>query len=209
MPTVETITSFYDGYLSHLDKFNERHRFVFNTFDTMGLKGKSVLDIGCGTGITSRHLADKAKEVVAVDLSSVLIEHALLFNSRPNIRYFVSDITEWKWSSKFDVICMVDILEHIPEERITALMNSVKNLCHDGTEIYLNIPTGDILRYLHGNRPELLQIVDIPHDDVLELFKMIGYLPAYYKLYWQQYVEYIFRTETYMTTTFDSIFKKE
>jgi SAM-dependent methyltransferase len=209
MPTTETIKNFYDGYLSHLTKCNERHQFLFNTFDTFSLKGKSVLDIGCGTGITTNHLARRSESVVGVDLSPVLIEYALQFNARPNIRYFVSDIIDWNWPTRFDIICMVDVLEHIPEDRLGALFYSIKNLSHERTEIYVNIPTGDVLRYLHKNRPALPQIVDVPHDDVLELFKTIGYLPAYYKLYWQQYVEYIFRSEGYMTTTFDSIFKKE
>ncbi len=207
MPTTEAIREFYDGYLSKLDKPNTRHQFICNTFDTIIMKDASVLDIGCGTGITSKHLAGRAKFVVGIDLSPILIEHALRFNSRPNLQYFVADITEWTWPSKFDFISMVDVFEHIPIDRLESLMDTIRRLSHDRTEIYVNIPTGDVLRYLEKNRPEIMQIVDVPHDDVVERFRGIGFMPAYFKLYWSQYVEYLFRTESSIMEIFNTIFK--
>ena len=207
MPTVEKIKSFYDGYLDKLYKPTIRHQFILNSFDTMTLQGRTVLDIGCGTGITTKHLAGRARSVVGVDLSSVLIEYATLNNSAPNIQYFASDILEWTWPTRFDFISMVDVLEHIPEDRLGALFYTIKNLSHERTEIYVNIPTGDVLRYLNDNFPDILQVVDVPHDDVIELFNRIGFIPSYYRMYWNQYVEYLFSTSNSMAVTFDTIFQ--
>ena len=207
MPTTSEIKAFYDNYIDNLDKFTTRHEAVLHTFDIMVSKEFNVLDIGCGTGITTKHLAGLAKSVIGVDLSPVLIEHAIKNNSKPNSQYFAADIVEWDWPSKFDFISMVDVFEHIPLERIPTFMNTLKKFSYDNTQIYLNIPTGDVIRYLKKNYPESLQIVDVPHDDVLDCFKTIDFYPTYFKVYWVQYVEYIFETEVSINKRFDEIFQ--
>ncbi|EHZ4885423.1 class I SAM-dependent methyltransferase [Campylobacter lari] len=45
------------------------------TFAKLGsLQGKSVVDIGCGSGVWTLHLAQKAKSVLGVDSSSTMLE---------------------------------------------------------------------------------------------------------------------------------------
>ncbi|EAI5629521.1 class I SAM-dependent methyltransferase [Campylobacter lari] len=45
------------------------------TFVKLGsLQGKSVVDIGCGSGVWTLHLAQKAKSVLGVDSSSAMLE---------------------------------------------------------------------------------------------------------------------------------------
>ncbi|EDP6837070.1 class I SAM-dependent methyltransferase [Campylobacter lari] len=45
------------------------------TFAKLGsLQGKSVIDIGCGSGVWTLHLAQKAKSVLGVDSSSTMLE---------------------------------------------------------------------------------------------------------------------------------------
>lgn len=45
------------------------------TFAKLGsLQGKSVVDIGCGSGVWTLHLAQKAKSVLGVDSSSAMLE---------------------------------------------------------------------------------------------------------------------------------------
>ncbi|MCV3482919.1 class I SAM-dependent methyltransferase [Campylobacter sp. CNRCH_2014_0184h] len=45
------------------------------TFAKLGsLQGKSVVDIGCGSGVWTLHLAQKAKSILGVDSSSAMLE---------------------------------------------------------------------------------------------------------------------------------------
>ncbi|EAI7261474.1 class I SAM-dependent methyltransferase [Campylobacter lari] len=45
------------------------------TFAKLGsLQGKSVVDIGCGSGVWTLHLAQKAKSVLGIDSSSAMLE---------------------------------------------------------------------------------------------------------------------------------------
>ncbi len=48
-----------------------------------------VVDLGCGTGISTRYWADKAVEVIGVDPSADMLREAEVQKSAPNIRYQV------------------------------------------------------------------------------------------------------------------------
>ncbi|MFH0753105.1 MAG: class I SAM-dependent methyltransferase [Candidatus Omnitrophota bacterium] len=209
MPTVEEVKKFYDGFLDKVIEPNNRHREILQTLDTVNHNGMNVLDIGCGTGITSRHLAKRAKRVIAVDLSEVLIDYAIHETTKENISYFVADITEGFFSEKFDFIVMADVLEHIIPERLRDLFSAISKMSHESTRIYLNIPSGEVIRYLRGNYPESLQIVDEDYDidQILMMFKETGFVPYYFRLYWSQYVEYLFCTEAALNKQFGIAFQ--
>ncbi|EAJ6187778.1 class I SAM-dependent methyltransferase [Campylobacter lari] len=59
----------YARYSSNLNEIQKA------TFAKLGsLQGKIVVDIGCGSGVWTLHLAQKAKSVLGVDSSSVMLE---------------------------------------------------------------------------------------------------------------------------------------
>jgi len=91
-------------------------QFMRSEVETSG--ASRILDIGCGLGWSSYTLA-RAKgveSVVAVDLSSELIENAKRLFGHPNIQFEQMDVTsnEKPISGKFDAIVMLDVYEHIP-----------------------------------------------------------------------------------------------
>lgn len=53
-----------------------------------------LLDVCCGNGMISHHLAKYCKAVIGVDISSEQISLAKQFNSAENISYFVADATK-------------------------------------------------------------------------------------------------------------------
>src|SRR5438270_13818829 len=56
--------------------------------------GMSVLEVGCGTGYFTRELARSGADVVAIDVSSELLEIARSNCSRPNVRYDIENAYE-------------------------------------------------------------------------------------------------------------------
>ena len=83
------------------------------------LKGKRILDIGCGGGILSESLALEGATVVGIDLAEAGLEVAKLhlLESELDIDYqFISaeDLTESETES-FDIITCVEMLEHVPD----------------------------------------------------------------------------------------------
>jgi len=89
-------------------------------------KGSSILVVGCGTGREIYGLKKLGfKHIVGVDTSPDMIREAKKI--LPKVKFYCSDINEFKINKKFDVIIYFNnILEQIPsrKQRITAIAKS-------------------------------------------------------------------------------------
>jgi SAM-dependent methyltransferase len=76
-------------------------------------KGKSILEIGCGTGIFSRYFAETGATVTAMDISPDLIEEAKK-EQTSSIKYLVGDAEHLPFpDASFDVVAGSSILHHL------------------------------------------------------------------------------------------------
>jgi len=95
--TTKIIRNYYNKFLSHLkyDHIRENPRHIKIKKDLSGIikKDMRVLDLGCGTGITTRYIAELGAKVIGVDLSPKLIEFAKVNSVHENAEYRVGDIT--------------------------------------------------------------------------------------------------------------------
>jgi ubiquinone/menaquinone biosynthesis C-methylase UbiE len=98
-----------------------------------------VLEVGCGTGALARQMAERAKHVTALDLSSEMIRVAKLQSAQlPNIDYQVADVVECDLPAEhFDCIATVATLHHLPLRN--ALLKLRKALKPGGTLIVLDL----------------------------------------------------------------------
>ena len=80
------------------------------------LKQKSkVIDLGCGAGFLTNALAAVGHEVTGVDLSKGSLEMA---RKNSPVTYIEADVTEVPLPSEsFDVVCAMDLLEHVPDPK--------------------------------------------------------------------------------------------
>ena len=213
MTTIGQVADYYDSRLEKMKEVNNRHSSVFFAFKKLPYENCNVLDVGCGTGITSKYLAERAKSVTAIDVSPRLIQYAREFNSRPNLQYMVEDIAAYDWrewqGDKFDFIFMVDVLEHILPVKLMDAIDNIKRLSHETTTIYLNIPNAELLKYMRLNCPERLQIVDEPYTifEILNLFRHINFVPSYLSSYSTEYTEYLFCTKETQERNFAKLFE--
>lgn len=115
-PTASTSTG--DGYL---DWRTESLARSWSQFDDATVRGKDVLDFGCGAGSLSLFLAGKgAKRVVGVDLTEALIELARKQAcDRPppascEVEFIVGQSAGLPVrDASFDTLCAFDCVEHI------------------------------------------------------------------------------------------------
>ena len=85
-----------------------------------GIKGKKVIDVGCGGGILAESMALRGANVLGIDMGaaplSVAELHALE-SGVDNVKYqkiTVEEIAE-KQAGKYDVVTCMEMLEHVPD----------------------------------------------------------------------------------------------
>ncbi|KYC39651.1 methyltransferase type 11 [Scytonema hofmannii PCC 7110] len=99
------------------DHNNHYHRFLLKQLPN---RCQTVLDVGCGTGEFSRLLANRADQVIAIDLSPNMIEVAKERSSQfSNIDFQVADVLKCQFpAEKFDAIVAIATLHHLPVESL-------------------------------------------------------------------------------------------
>lgn len=80
---------------------------------------KTVLDIGCGAGILTNALAKEGHTVFGIDLSAKSLEIAEQYDQTKKVTYQVANAYSLPYPDKsFDVVCAMDVLEHVEEPRL-------------------------------------------------------------------------------------------
>lgn len=215
------ITQFYDSFSSHLAQEvtsggdNPRHQMIHEKLVRYCTPGGTALDLGCGIGITAYYMANiQGMNVTAVDISPENIRFAKENRAHQNIEYLCGDAAALSFGRTFDLICLCDILEHIPSQRVAAFLATVAAHSHDHTIIYLNVPDGRFQAHMRRFHPEALQIVDevIDLKEILAMFYSLGFslleihsrgldVPA-------QYNEYIFVGNAYLEALYIAALKR-
>lgn len=78
--------------------------------------GARVLDVGCGAGFLSNHLAREGFEVTGIDASQASIDVALRHDTTRRARYLLGDALCLPFAdAAFDVVCAMDFLEHVED----------------------------------------------------------------------------------------------
>jgi 2-polyprenyl-6-hydroxyphenyl methylase/3-demethylubiquinone-9 3-methyltransferase len=106
------------GRLFSLQKINPL-RFGYFSAVAGELKGKRVLDVGCGGGILSESFARAGADVTGIDLSPAAIETAKKHaaESGLGIEYHLASPSEFlkRKPRKFDIIVCAEVLEHVDD----------------------------------------------------------------------------------------------
>jgi 2-polyprenyl-6-hydroxyphenyl methylase/3-demethylubiquinone-9 3-methyltransferase len=91
--------------------------------DLAGLKGKAVLDVGCGGGILAESMAALGARVKGIDLSDNALKVALLhlFESRLDVSYEEISAEELalREAGQYDALTCMEMLEHVPDPAST------------------------------------------------------------------------------------------
>lgn len=90
-----------------------------------------ILDIGCGTGF----YADILKRLGVINYTGIDITDTLfpkLCEQFPDYEFIKKDITTEKIDGKYDLIIMIEVLEHIVnDDKLSSATNTIKNLLTD------------------------------------------------------------------------------
>jgi 2-polyprenyl-6-hydroxyphenyl methylase / 3-demethylubiquinone-9 3-methyltransferase len=84
------------------------------------LKGKRVLDVGCGGGILADAMSRKGAEVLGIDLATKSLKVAQLHaleSQTPNVSYreIAAEDLAAEQPASFDIVTCMEMLEHVPD----------------------------------------------------------------------------------------------
>jgi SAM-dependent methyltransferase len=100
--------------------------------------GMTILEVGCGTGSFTRELARSGAEVVAIDVSSELLEIARANCSAPNVQYQIQNAYALSYSQGvFDSVVGSSVLHHL---EIEAAIRDMYRVLKPGGTIYFTEP---------------------------------------------------------------------
>ena len=119
-----------------LNKFRSTH--IPFLIELVGLKGKEILEIGCGTGSSTLALSEQGASVTGIDIDTSALDVARqrlkLFGIESNFQCLnAQDIKKHYSNKKWDIIIFYASLEHMtPKERKQSLSAASEILNPDG-----------------------------------------------------------------------------
>ena len=161
--------NFYDEFLASQIRsgINDRIYNLYRKVLRLGLKtDENILEIGCGIGTLTFLISRKVKKgvVEAFDPSPKSIEFARQKIRQSNVHFFVGDAVDYRpqhsWS--FDKILLFDVLEHIPEEKHSAVFELCDTYLQPDGLLLINLPNPDYILFDRIHQPEILQQLDQP-----------------------------------------------
>jgi ubiquinone/menaquinone biosynthesis C-methylase UbiE len=117
-----------------------------------GIKGKTVLDVGCGFGFDTKWLAKKSAKVYAIDISDKMIRLAEKECRGLGVNFSVQDLTKTKFrSSFFDII--VSFLSITYCSDINKVWKEFRRILKNNGNIFIVVshPVRKMVKYTHFN----------------------------------------------------------
>jgi SAM-dependent methyltransferase len=147
------------------------------------VRGSNILDIGCGSGYLLRILSNKGKNAWGIEPNKKLIEY---IGPKLNvIRGFAEDIDKLV-GEKFDTIFMVDVLEHIKNDRLQ--IKKIYKTLNKGGLLIIVVPAHQLLygerdkKYGHYRRYSKKALIKILSENgfrniCVRHWNMVGFFP--------------------------------
>jgi SAM-dependent methyltransferase len=113
------------------------HKFFTDNIDA----GAEVLDVGCGLGELTYHIACNTNaKITGIEIRPEKVEKAKKKYSHGRIKFLVGDITKFDIDSKYNIVILSNVLEHITN-RTDFLCDIVSRTCPE--KILIRVPLFD------------------------------------------------------------------
>ena len=113
------------------------------------IRGKSVLELGCGEGHLTQVVFSKARSVVGIDISDVAIARAKQLKL-PNARFESGDFLQTSFQG-YDIIAAIECIYYLSHQERGVFLEKVAQE-HAGKTLLLSGPIIDFQRYFSHKR---------------------------------------------------------
>ena len=140
--------SYYDEFASWYEK--ERHQGYHRLIDDLQvdllqrhIRGKDVLEVGCGTGLLLERVAGEARSARGIDISPGMLELAL----GRGLEVQEGDVTKLPYEDhSFDVVYSFKVLAHVKD--IETALSECARVTRPGGQLFLEFYNPRSLRFL-------------------------------------------------------------
>jgi SAM-dependent methyltransferase len=98
---------------------------------------RSLLELACGTGLFTRHLAPRVQRITAIDASPEVLAINAARVAAPNVDYLESDLFAWRPAMRYDAVFFSFWLSHVPDDRFAEFWEIVRSALAPGGAAYL------------------------------------------------------------------------
>jgi len=115
-----------------------------------GLKGKSVLDVGCGGGLLAEAMAREAAHVTGIDMVPAALATARRHAAESRVRVDYREGSAEAWAQRYphayDLVTCMELVEHVPEP--ASLVSACARLVRPGGSVFFATVNRTPLAYL-------------------------------------------------------------
>ena len=110
------------------------------------LKNQYCLDVGCGSGYGTYHLAKNGvSRIIGIDISSKAIKFAKNHYKEKNLEFIPMDALDLKFTNNsFDSVVSFDVLEHINERNQAKFIAEITRVLKSNGTAYISCPNAAV-----------------------------------------------------------------
>ena len=177
-PEVNPIVDFYNKQSSSYDLIEgySYWEILYSEYENwirkhLNVNGLTVVDLGCGTGLTSTQLLEKSNTVCGVDITWQLLKSAKKRHNNQKFTAAEGDITSLPFKDRsFDGIVCLDTLEHIAS--IDKAVSEIGRICKKDGLFLFDIPSSLILDFsyffgYYGKNGLVSALKSLSHNKVM------------------------------------------
>lgn len=125
-------------------KWANEHWALYYSFinNIDGFDNKSVLDLGCGSGLCTRNLTElfNNSSIIGVDIDKASISFCKEHNNSDGIEYHTKNIITDDIGNNLDYIFLVETLEHIKHQYHNELIDKLLDSLNSNGKLFISTP---------------------------------------------------------------------
>jgi len=134
----------YIQFLRHFAAYIYAETFV---------RGKSILEIGCGTGYGADYLSQFASNIIAIDISKKCVMYSHTTCKKENVNFLLSSGLHVPLKDdSIDIVLSFQVIEHIESRKVRDFLSDIKRVLKDRGVFIASTPNKK-LRLLPFQKP--------------------------------------------------------